>query len=583
MTARNTQPLLPFASDDEPVPSGAGESSGSPGPTPVRNAAAGIQRWVRRDKSRAERMAHPRTLQAIKDYAAELGVCIRPIPLRRTDLVTGETTLIDRPCGATRDSKCPACARRGKKLRQLQCREGWHRSDEPLPAPEANPEQVAAIRLRADFEYLRAEALGKSEWHHVADLDDAIAEVEKFIAASGLRGPAAPPRPGDGDGQGESDPPRRKRSTRRRQDAPNLPRRKVIARTIGRTFVGNAGKVYQPSTFLTFTMPSYGRVRADGSPVDPSTYDYRRAAWDAVHFPALLDRMWQNLRRAEGWNVQYFGAVEPQRRLTPHAHFAIRGAIPRATIRLVAQGTYHQVWWPSTAIIRYPDHGPQPVWDDHTPVYDPDTGIVQSTGGFVDPTTGEPLPTWDQALDGLDRDLDADPGREPEYVVRFGPQLDVQGVLGGTPLAEKMIWYLTKYLTKSVGECHTPETGAAVEHQRRLWQELRFTPCSPRCPNWLRYGIQPQGARVKMTPGFCRSKVHQLDTLGIGGRRVLVSRDWSGKTLKDHRWDQVAWVRKILAVSLGHEAPVSDDLAAQIGILGVKLDEHGNLGAQHCR
>ncbi len=106
-----------------------------------------------------------------------------------------------------------------------------------------------------------------------------------------------------------------------------------------------------------------------------------------------------------------------------------------------------------------------------------------------------------------------------------------------------------------MGECYKPETPAAVEHQRRLWEQLRITPCSPRCPNWLRYGIQPKNARAKLRAGHCKGKVHQLDTLGIGGRRVLVSRGWSGKTLADHRWDQAAWVRKVLAIELGHTDP----------------------------
>ena len=44
-----------------------------------------------------------------------------------------------------------------------------------------------------------------------------------------------------------------------------------------------------------------------------------------MHFARLLDRFWQNLRRAVGWNVQYAGAIGSQRRLTLHAHFAIRG------------------------------------------------------------------------------------------------------------------------------------------------------------------------------------------------------------------------------------------------------------------
>src|SRR4029450_11345908 len=88
-------------------------------------------------------------------------------------------------------------------------------------------------------------------------------------------------------------------------------------RTIGRTFTGNNGAVYRPSTFLTLTLDSYGRVRDDGSPVDRNSYDYRRAAWDAVHFPALLDRFWQNLRRAEGWDVEDFGSIATQVRLAP--------------------------------------------------------------------------------------------------------------------------------------------------------------------------------------------------------------------------------------------------------------------------
>ncbi len=34
---------------------------------------------------------------------------------------------------------------------------------------------------------------------------------------------------------------------------------------------------------------------------------------------------------------------------------------------------------------------------------------------------------------------------------------------------------------------------------------------------------------------------------------MLVSRDWSGKTLADHKADARAWVRALLGVSTGHE------------------------------
>jgi hypothetical protein len=558
---------------------------------PAAQIADLTARLAARPASRADRMAHPTMLHAIKQVADKENVCVRPLAMRRTDLATGQTETFDLRCGATRETVCPPCARRAKRARQQQCRDGWHRDDEPLPTPEVNDDQIGLLKLRANWEYARAECLARADWEQVADLDAAITDVDRLLTSSGLRG-HLPPEPtpvppwagtddpstaaassgdpdtvsqtidntatDDGDGQahtgqsgGGGSRSRRVRSTRRRQDAPDLPRHEVTARTIGRTYQAPNGKVFRPSTFITVTLPSYGRVGPDGAPLDPASYDYRRAAWDAVHFPALLDRLWQNLRRAVGFNVQYFGTVEPQRRLAPHAHFAARGAIARAIIRKVIQATYHQVWWPSTATVVYPEDGPQPTWND-------------DTNGYVDPDTADPLPTWQQAIDALDDQLDTDPDQAPEHVVRFGNQLDLQGVLAGTAQAEHRIRYLTKYLTKSVTDCHPPRTGTAQEHQRRLWQQLRYTPCSPRCPNWLRYGIQPKHARPKQTAGRCKGKVHALDTLGIGGRRVLVSRKWTGKTLADQRWDQVAWVRNMLAISIGRDDPIDDQVQADI-------------------
>ena len=96
-------------------------------------------------------------------------------------------------------------------------------------------------------------------------------------------------------------------------------------RTVGRVFAGR----YRPSTFLTLTLDSYGRVDSDGAAVDPDRYDYRRAARDAIHFPALVDRFWQNTRRCVGWDVQYFGTVEPQKR-------GARTSMPRSGERSLA-------------------------------------------------------------------------------------------------------------------------------------------------------------------------------------------------------------------------------------------------------
>jgi hypothetical protein len=92
---------------------------------------------------------------------------------------------------------------------------------------------------------------------------------------------------------------RRVRSTRRREDVPELPRLPVAKHTIDRTYAGR----YRPSLFLTLTLPSYGPVGPNGAPTDPGGYDYRRAARVAIHFGKLGDR---------------FMAVEPQRRGAPH-------------------------------------------------------------------------------------------------------------------------------------------------------------------------------------------------------------------------------------------------------------------------
>jgi hypothetical protein len=197
---------------------------------------------------------------------------------------------------------------------------------------------------------------------------------------------------------------RRHRSTRRRQDASPLPRRKIDPRTVGKTYTAPDGKMFRPSLFLTLTCPSYGRVTSDGTPVDPDRYDYTAAARDALHFAALFDRFIQNLRRLTGYDLQYFAVIEPQRRLAPHVHMALRGTVSRRELREVIAATYHQVWWPSTRTIRF-DGDHLPVWDEAKPVY-------------LDPDTGEVLPTWDQALDAIgDQD-------QPLHVARFGDRFD---------------------------------------------------------------------------------------------------------------------------------------------------------------
>src|SRR5215831_14221043 len=114
----------------------------------------------------------PTPSPAVVEAAAVVaGVCAHPVVARVTDVDSGEVRVVPIACGSTREDRCPPCADRARRLRIAQCREGWHLDTEPEHQPGLGVE------------------------------------------------------PGDDDGQGDEDEAaRRVRSTRRRQDAPELPR-----------------------------------------------------------------------------------------------------------------------------------------------------------------------------------------------------------------------------------------------------------------------------------------------------------------------------------------------------------------------
>jgi len=464
--------------------------------------------------TRAQRATLPLSTEVAQAVAEQHGVCIQPLAMRRIDTTTGRIDIVPVPCGSTREDHCRPCAEKARRLRMAQCRQGWHLEEEPVldraTPSEKHRELMAA---RADLVAAYIECKTRGDEISCEQLADSVSEVDTELRAAGVRGRLTP-----------FDPPPQplKRSTRRRHDAPDLPRRPVEKRTLGRVFAGR----YRPSTFLTLTLDSYGRVDSDGAAMDPDRYDYRRAARDAIHFPALVDRFWQNTRRCVGWDVQYFGTVEPQKRGAPHFHAALRGTIPRAELRAITAATYHQVWWPA--------HDPLVYTGDRLPVWN------TRAKAFADPDTGTPLPSWEQACQDL---------TEPTHVVRFGEQVHVKGILGGTEEAGRHIGYVTKYLAKTIHQAAglgEHATDSQRDHAHRLHAELSVTPCSPRCPIWLLYGIQPQGARHSMTPGQCKGKAHKMEHLGIAGRRVLVSRKWSNKSLDDHRAERGEFVRQLL-------------------------------------
>jgi hypothetical protein len=155
----------------------------------------------------------PLARDVVRDLAVEHGGCIRPVQLRRTDLDTGRTEQVLVPCGHTLASVCPSCADRAMTLRAAQCREGWHLDTEPVIVPDnASDEQRTWTEHRADAQQIRDQAATDGLGELTAELDELTAELDEEITRPGLRGNVLPARPA-----------RRQRSTRRRQDTPDLP------------------------------------------------------------------------------------------------------------------------------------------------------------------------------------------------------------------------------------------------------------------------------------------------------------------------------------------------------------------------
>jgi len=151
--------------------------------------------------------------------------------MRTLDRDTGETDYVGVECKSTMESQCPPCANKARLLRMQQLREGWHLDHEPVQQPDAPSElQSELLAHRADLIVAYRAARDASDHDAAQELRRDIHSVDDELRASGLRGripsPDAPVTP------------TRTRSTRRRQDAPDLPTRQVRKTTVGRQYAG---------------------------------------------------------------------------------------------------------------------------------------------------------------------------------------------------------------------------------------------------------------------------------------------------------------------------------------------------------
>jgi hypothetical protein len=58
---------------------------------------------------------------------------------------------------------------------------------------------------------------------------------------------------------------------------------------------------------------------------------------------------------------------------------------------------------------------------------------------------------------------------------------------------------------------------------------------------------------------MCKAKAHKAEHLGYGGRRCLVSRKWSGKTLTEHRGERRTHVLRVLGAAGAKPEHDTDD------------------------
>src|SRR5437868_4184773 len=101
--------------------------------------------------TRAKRAALPISADVARALAEQHGVCIRPLAMRRIDTTTGRIEVVPVPCGSTREDQCRPCAAKARRLRMVQCRQGWHLEDEPVTARSAPSEDHKELMAtRAD-------------------------------------------------------------------------------------------------------------------------------------------------------------------------------------------------------------------------------------------------------------------------------------------------------------------------------------------------------------------------------------------------------------------------------------------------
>ncbi|MGH3976347.1 MAG: replication initiator, partial [Pseudonocardiaceae bacterium] len=108
--------------------------------------------------TRAQRAGLPLSTEVAQAVAEQHGVCVRPLAMRRIDTTTGRVDVVPVPGGSTREDQCRPCADMARRLRMVQCRQGWHLETEPVTDRAQPTEQhKELLATRADLVAVYAE------------------------------------------------------------------------------------------------------------------------------------------------------------------------------------------------------------------------------------------------------------------------------------------------------------------------------------------------------------------------------------------------------------------------------------------
>ncbi len=337
------------------------------------------------------------------------------------------------------------------------------------------------------------------------------------------------------------------RSTRRRQDAADLPRVPVEDRTVGRVFTAPDGQEYRPSMFLTLTLPSYGPVRRRGpgrpGPLRLPAGRAGCAALPEAGRPVLAEPA--PLRRLQGPVLRRRRTPTPPRPAPARRRSAAPSPAPPSARS--SSATYLQVWWPPfdqpVYVHRHPGVGRHRLRRPRHRRRPADLGRGARPARR---RPGRPAGARDAV-------------RHPDRHARHHRPLRRRRP--GRPLPHQVP---DQSPSPTPTPTTTPTSPAYLAHVDRLHAELRWLPCSPTLRELapLRHPTRPTPAPA-CAPAAAPRKPTTANTSASAAAASWSPGSGPARPSREHRADRATVVREAL-LTAGIVAPEIERLAADV-------------------